>query len=59
MCLFLGNIETLLTKPTSEGIDVRQELLTFHANYYSSSIMGLTILGKGLFLSSCLLLAFG
>jgi len=57
-----GNTETLKDKPKKEGIDVRQELLKFHAgkrsspkqeqgltlslDWYSSNIMGMAILGK-------------
>ncbi|XP_033106697.1 insulin-degrading enzyme-like [Anneissia japonica] len=41
-----GNKDTLQTIPLQEGINVREELLNFHSQYYSSNIMALTILGK-------------
>ncbi|KAG7462728.1 hypothetical protein MATL_G00187840 [Megalops atlanticus] len=41
-----GNKLTLETRPTKEGIDVRQELLKFHSTYYSSNLMGLCVLGR-------------
>jgi len=49
--LFLGNKETLLTIPSQRNQDVREELLKFHERYYSSNVMALTVLGKGLQLS--------
>ena len=48
-----GNKDTLMTEPTTQGIDVRERLLQFHNQYYSSNIMGLSVLGKGL--SLCLI----
>ncbi|XP_064174162.1 insulin-degrading enzyme isoform X1 [Anguilla rostrata] len=41
-----GNKLTLETRPTKDGIDVRQELLKFHSTYYSSNLMGLCVLGR-------------
>ncbi|XP_061692661.1 insulin-degrading enzyme isoform X2 [Syngnathoides biaculeatus] len=41
-----GNKLTLETRPSNEGIDVRQELLAFHSTYYSSNLMGLCVLGR-------------
>uniref|UniRef100_A0A8C9VPF6 Insulin-degrading enzyme n=1 Tax=Scleropages formosus TaxID=113540 RepID=A0A8C9VPF6_SCLFO len=41
-----GNKLTLETRPSKEGIDVRQELLKFHSTYYSSNLMGLCVLGR-------------
>ncbi|KAL5021570.1 hypothetical protein ScPMuIL_000725 [Solemya velum] len=41
-----GNNETLGTKPKELGLDVREELLKFHSNFYSSNLMGLCVLGK-------------
>ncbi|KAK0053563.1 insulin-degrading enzyme-like isoform X1 [Biomphalaria pfeifferi] len=41
-----GNKETLETIPKSKGIDIRDELLKFHSQYYSSNVMGLCVLGK-------------
>ncbi|KAJ1566616.1 Insulinase (Peptidase M16), partial [Cladochytrium tenue] len=41
-----GSIETLRDEPARRGIDVREELLKFHARYYSANIMTLVILGK-------------
>lgn len=49
-CFFLpfsGNKYTLETKPSQEGIDVRQELLKFHSTYYSSNLMAICVLGRG------------
>lgn len=43
----LGNKLTLETRPSNDGIDVRQELLEFHSTYYSSNLMGLCVLGRG------------
>jgi len=47
-CLISGNKETLLTIPTQRNQDIREELLKFHDQYYSSNVMALTVLGKGL-----------
>lgn len=41
-----GNAETLWKIPKSKGIDIREELLKFHDQYYSANIMALVILGK-------------
>uniref|UniRef100_A0A3B3DJ11 Insulin degrading enzyme n=1 Tax=Oryzias melastigma TaxID=30732 RepID=A0A3B3DJ11_ORYME len=41
-----GNKLTLETRPSNEGIDVRQELLKFHSTYYSANLMGLCVLGR-------------
>ncbi|GFO42675.1 insulin-degrading enzyme [Plakobranchus ocellatus] len=40
-----GNKETLDEIPKSKGIDIREELLKFHSQYYSSNIMGLCVVG--------------
>ena len=40
-----GNLETLKTIPTQNGIDIRDELIKFHDKYYSTNIMTLCILG--------------
>ncbi|MGH0158734.1 UNVERIFIED_CONTAM: hypothetical protein FKN15_052350 [Acipenser sinensis] len=42
-----GNKLTLETRPSKEGIDIRQELLQFHSNSYSSNLMALCVLGRG------------
>lgn len=44
---FSGNKLTLETRPSKDGIDIRQELLKFHSTYYSSNLMGLCVLGRG------------
>ncbi|CAG2173523.1 unnamed protein product, partial [Oppiella nova] len=41
-----GNMETLKEIPIAKGIDVRQELLSFHERWYSANIMSLVVLGK-------------
>ncbi|XP_006630449.2 insulin-degrading enzyme isoform X1 [Lepisosteus oculatus] len=41
-----GNKLTLETRPSKEGIDIRQELLKFHSTYYSSNLMALCVLGR-------------
>uniref|UniRef100_A0A3Q2FJJ0 Insulin-degrading enzyme n=1 Tax=Cyprinodon variegatus TaxID=28743 RepID=A0A3Q2FJJ0_CYPVA len=41
-----GNKLTLETRPSKEGIDIRQELLKFHSTYYSANLMGLCVLGR-------------
>ncbi|KAI7862523.1 Metalloenzyme, LuxS/M16 peptidase-like protein [Spinellus fusiger] len=41
-----GNLETLTETPKRLGINVRERLLEFHANYYSANIMKLCVLGK-------------
>ena len=42
-----GSKDTLDTIPKSNGINVRDALLKFHGQYYSSNIMGMCLLGKG------------
>lgn len=42
-----GNKYTLKTCPQEQGVDVREELLKYHAKYYSSNLMTLAIVGKG------------
>ena len=46
-CSAIGNKHTLETHPQEQGIDVREELLKFHASHYSANIMSLVVLGKG------------
>ncbi|XP_077114691.1 insulin-degrading enzyme isoform X1 [Ranitomeya variabilis] len=41
-----GNKLTLETRPTKEGVDVRQELLKFHSTFYSSNLMSICVLGR-------------
>ncbi|XP_075072253.1 insulin-degrading enzyme isoform X1 [Mixophyes fleayi] len=41
-----GNRLTLETRPTQEGIDVREELLKFHSTNYSSNLMCICVLGR-------------
>ncbi|XP_065350636.1 insulin-degrading enzyme-like [Cloeon dipterum] len=41
-----GNLQTLVDDPKKNGINVREALLKFHRDYYSSNIMSLVILGK-------------
>jgi len=41
-----GNKETLDTRPKEQGLSVRDKLLTFHESWYSSNIMGLSVLGR-------------
>mmetsp|Transcript_15952 Transcript_15952/g.22803 ORF Transcript_15952/g.22803 Transcript_15952/m.22803 type:complete len:909 (-) Transcript_15952:68-2794(-) len=41
-----GCLATLKTTPDAKGIDVRQELLNFHHQFYSSNISYLVVLGK-------------
>ncbi|KAK9470594.1 Metalloenzyme, LuxS/M16 peptidase-like protein [Dipodascopsis tothii] len=41
-----GNLETLRDGPEAKGIDVRAELLKFHAKYYSANVMKLVVLGR-------------
>lgn len=41
-----GNFETLHEAPTKDNVNVRDVLLDFHKNEYSSNIMSLVILGK-------------
>ncbi|CAG2108412.1 unnamed protein product [Medioppia subpectinata] len=42
----IGNIESLKAIPEEKGINVRQELLSFHNRWYSANIMSLVVLGK-------------
>ena len=42
----IGNKESLWMRPTSRGVDVRQRLLEFHSQWYSSNIMSLAVLGR-------------
>ncbi|XP_051946151.1 insulin-degrading enzyme-like isoform X2 [Xyrauchen texanus] len=41
-----GNKLTLETRPSQQGIDIREELLKFHSTYYSSNLMSLCVLGR-------------
>lgn len=41
-----GNKETLLDIPKEKDIDIRDELIKFHKQWYSSNIMNLAIFGK-------------
>lgn len=41
-----GNAKTLREDPKAAGIDVRAELLKFHARYYSANLMRLVVLGR-------------
>ena len=50
----IGNKYTLKTRPLELGVDVREELLKYHAKYYSSNLMTLAIVGKGLYWSICM-----
>jgi len=43
----VGNLKTLRDDPLENKIDVRTELLKFHATYYSANRMTLAILGRG------------
>ena len=46
---FSGSKETLWFNPQKEGVIVRQELLKFHDQFYSSNIMCLVVIGKGIY----------
>lgn len=46
--LWLGTKETLWDIPNSKNISVREQLLVFHSKWYSSHLMYLTVLGKGI-----------
>uniref|UniRef100_A0A673HXW9 Insulin-degrading enzyme-like n=1 Tax=Sinocyclocheilus rhinocerous TaxID=307959 RepID=A0A673HXW9_9TELE len=48
--IYLCNKLTLETRPSQQGIDIREELLKFHSTYYSSNLMGLCVLGRGQFI---------
>lgn len=41
-----GNYKTLHEEPTDQGLNVRDILLDFYKNHYSSNLMSLVILGK-------------
>ena len=41
-----GNASTLREKPKEAGVDVREELLTFHRTWYSANRMKLVVLGR-------------
>ncbi|WFD22426.1 insulysin [Malassezia equina] len=41
-----GNLATLWEEPRSRGVDIRDELLQFHAKYYSANMMKLVVLGR-------------
>ncbi|KAK6464606.1 Metalloenzyme, LuxS/M16 peptidase-like protein [Scheffersomyces coipomensis] len=41
-----GNFQTLHVDPTAKGLNVRDVLIDFHKNHYSSNLMSLVILGK-------------
>lgn len=43
-----GNKETLDTIPKEKGIQVREELLKFHKQWYSANLMSLAVLGQGI-----------
>ncbi|QID86943.1 metalloprotease [Saccharomyces pastorianus] len=41
-----GNIETLGESPKENGLNIRDELLKFHKDFYSANIMKLCVLGR-------------
>jgi insulysin len=41
-----GSIDTLWHKPRAAGIDTREELLKFHRQHYSASIITVAIYGR-------------
>ena len=41
-----GNKKTLKEEPEANGIDVRQRLIEFYTQHYSSNVMSLCVLGK-------------
>ncbi|EST05004.1 Peptidase M16, N-terminal [Kalmanozyma brasiliensis GHG001] len=41
-----GSYQTLWEDPKSKGMDVRDELLKFHDQYYSANVMKLVVLGR-------------
>ena len=41
-----GNLEVLKTLPESQGINVRQKFIEFHAKHYSANRMKLVVLGR-------------
>lgn len=42
-----GNKATLYEIPKQQNIEIREELLKFHKEWYSSNIMSLAVIGKG------------
>ena len=52
----IGSKYTLKTHPLELGVEVRDELLKFHSKYYSSNLMTLAVVGKGLCVCVCCLL---
>lgn len=38
---------TLDTLPKSRGLNVREQLLQFHQQWYSSNVMAVVVLGRG------------
>ena len=47
VCVCAGNKVTLETRPLELGLDVREELIKFHSQHYSSNLMTLAVLGRG------------
>lgn len=43
-----GNKTTLYEIPKQQNIEIRDELLKFHKQWYSSNIMSLAVIGKGI-----------
>ncbi|KAJ9085889.1 metalloprotease [Entomophthora muscae] len=41
-----GNYETLATKPASQGVNIRDLVVSHYLKYYSSNTMDLVIIGK-------------
>ncbi|XP_058058342.1 insulin-degrading enzyme [Anopheles bellator] len=41
-----GNKQTLYEHPRQKGINVREELMKFHSQWYSSNVMSLAVFGK-------------
>ena len=41
-----GNLATLWEEPRARGVDIREELLKFHAKYYSANMMKLVVIGR-------------
>ncbi|CAL1267103.1 unnamed protein product [Larinioides sclopetarius] len=41
-----GNLETLSIQPKAKGINIRDELLKFHKQFYSANAMALVVFGK-------------
>lgn len=42
-----GNKDTLAVLPKEKNVNVREQLLEFHKQWYSANIMSLAVLGKG------------